>query len=155
VEPSLEARWIPFAEVGPEDTQARVGFAPLILLVDDCSPDRSAYRDHLVAAGYRILTASNGSEALSIAVDALPDLIVRDLEMPVMDGWQAARLLNEHERTRPIPIIALSGFSGASDVMRALAAGCREFLPKPCAAWRLERVIRSTLAGSRQGQSGA
>jgi CheY-like chemotaxis protein len=75
-----------------------------------------------------------------------PDLIVMDLEMPGITGWDAARLLTGDQRTRSIPIVALSGVYDTPSVMRAISAGCGRFVPKPCSAAALEGVVRSTLA---------
>jgi two-component system, cell cycle response regulator DivK len=127
--------------------------APLILLVDDCADDASMYAEYLVAAGFRVATAGNGNEAVALALSAAPDLIVMDLEMPGVSGWDAARLLTGDERTRCIPIIALSGFYDTAAVMRAISAGCGRFVPKPCLAVELESVVRSTLARDRDKSS--
>jgi CheY-like chemotaxis protein len=127
--------------------------APLILLVDDCTDDASMYAEHLVAAGFRVTTAANGSEAVVLALSVVPDLIVMDLEMPVINGWDTAQLLRGDERTRPIPIIALSGFYDTPAVMRAIGAGCGRFVPKPCSSAELESVVRSMLARDRDKTS--
>jgi two-component system cell cycle response regulator DivK len=82
-----------------------------------------------------------------------PDLIVMDLEMPGINGWDAARLLRGDERTRSIPIIALSGFYDTPAVMRAISAGCGRFVPKPCSSAELESAIRSTLTKDREKTS--
>jgi CheY-like chemotaxis protein len=118
---------------------------PLVLLVDDAPTDTSLYREHLVAAGFRVLTATNGMEGLALARSMAVDLVVLDLEMPGIDGWEAAGLLSRDERTRSLPILALSGHCETEDVMRAIAAGCARFVPKPCLASELERAIRWTL----------
>jgi two-component system, cell cycle response regulator DivK len=119
---------------------------PLILLVDDCADDASMYAEYLAAAGFRVTTAANGSEAVALTLSVVPDLIVMDLEMPGITGWDAARLLRGDDRTRSIPIVALSGFYDTPAVMRAISAGCGRFVPKPCLAAELESVVRSTLA---------
>jgi two-component system, cell cycle response regulator DivK len=127
--------------------------APLILLVDDCPDDTSMYSGHLVAAGFRVITATDGCAAAGLALSRVPDLIVMDLEMPVINGWDATRLLRGDERTRSIPIIALSGSYDAPAVMRAISAGCGRFVPKPCLAAELESVVRSVLARDRDQTS--
>jgi two-component system cell cycle response regulator DivK len=123
--------------------------APLILLVDDCADDASMYAEYLVAAGFRVATAANGSEAVALTLSVVPDLIVMDLEMPGITGWDAARLLTSDGRTRSIPIIALSGFYDTPAVMRAISAGCGRFVPKPCLPAELENAVRSMLARDR------
>jgi two-component system cell cycle response regulator DivK len=125
----------------------------LILLVDDSPEDASMYAEYLVAAGFRVITAANGSDAVALALSAAPRLIVMDLQMPVINGWDALRLLRGDARTRSIPSIALSGFYDAAAVMRAVIAGCDRFVPKPCLAVELESIVRSTLAGDRDKTS--
>ncbi len=126
---------------------------PLILFVDDCRTDTLMYAEYLTAAGFRVTTASRGTEAVILALSMSPDLIVMDLEMPVMTGWEATRLIRADERTRSIPIVALSGFYDAGAVMRAIQAGCDGFVPKPCVAAELESIVRSTLAKGRHAPS--
>jgi two-component system cell cycle response regulator DivK len=123
--------------------------APLILLVDDRAEDIALYGGHLVAAGYRVATASNGGDAVALALYLVPDLVVMDLEMPGIDGWEATRLLRSHQQTAHIPVLALSGFHSTAMVMRAIFAGCSGFVPKPCLAEKLEAAIRSTLESVR------
>jgi two-component system, cell cycle response regulator DivK len=122
----------------------------LVLLIEDSPPELVLYRDHLLAAGFRVVTATDGSEGFALALSALPDLIVMDLEMPRVDGWQAARLLRDDERTTHIPIVALSGHHNAAAVMRAIEQGCTCFVPKPCLAAELDSIIRSTLERARR-----
>lgn len=124
--------------------------APLILLADDCPDDTLMYAMYLLAAGFRVISAANGSEVVALARAVAPDLIVMDLEMPVISGWEAVRLLREDARTRSIPFIALSGSYDAPAVMRAISAGCSRFVPKPCLAAELESIVRSTLAGAKE-----
>jgi two-component system cell cycle response regulator DivK len=122
---------------------------PLILLVDDSPEDLSFYTEDLIAAGFRVATATNGSDAVTLALSLVPDLVVMDLEMPGIDGWEATRLLGSRERTVRIPILAFSGFHGTAIVMRAICAGCTGFVPKPCLAGELQIAIRSTLERER------
>jgi|HubBroStandDraft_5_1064220.scaffolds.fasta_scaffold351471_2 CheY-like chemotaxis protein len=125
----------------------------LILLVDDSPDDTLMYAMYLLAAGFRVITAANGSDAVALALSVTPDLIVMDLEMPVISGWEAVRVLKEDARTRSIPFVALSGFYDASSVMRAIRAGCGRFVPKPCLATELESIVRATLTGDRDKPS--
>jgi two-component system cell cycle response regulator DivK len=118
---------------------------PLILLVDDSADDRALYRDHLVACGFAVETAADGHEAVLAAQSMVPDLVLMDLEMPLVDGWSAARQLKSLACTKAIPIIALSGFHDAAVVMRAISMGCIQFVPKPCFAEDLKTIIRVTL----------
>ena len=106
--------------------------APLILVVDDYQDAREMYAEYLQFSGFRVAEARNGNEALEQAFALKPDLILMDLSLPVMDGWEATRRLKSNDRTRDIPVVALTGhaLSGHSD--RARAAGCDSFVTKPC-----------------------
>jgi two-component system cell cycle response regulator DivK len=134
----------PEAQKAPSDP-----LAPLILLVDDRTEDIALYGGYLMAAGYRVATATTGGDAVALALYLVPDLIVMDLEMPGINGWEATRLLRGHQHTAHIPVLALSGFHSTAMVMRAIVAGCSGFVPKPCLAERLEVAIRSTLESVR------
>jgi CheY-like chemotaxis protein len=118
---------------------------PLILLVDDSADDRALYREHLVASGFAVETAADGDEAVLVAQSTVPDLVLMDLDMPRVDGWEAARRLKSLPSTMTIPIVALSGFHQTAFVMRAISMGCIQFVPKPCFAKDLETIIRVTL----------
>jgi two-component system, cell cycle response regulator DivK len=149
---SPDARQIPVARpMSPPEAQEASSdpLAPLILLVDDCTKDLSLYGGHMLAAGFRVATATTGGDGVALAVFLVPDLVVMDLEMPGIDGWDATKLLRSHERTAHIPVIALSGFHGTALVMRAIGAGCNGFVPKPCLAGKLEAAIRATLESVR------
>ncbi len=122
---------------------------PLILLADDSAEDRALYKEHLVAAGFAVETVADGHEAVLVAQSLVPDLVLMDLEMPRVDGWDAARQLKSLASTEAIPIVALSGFHDAAVVMRAIRMGCIQFVPKPCFARDLETIIRFTLEQQR------
>jgi CheY-like chemotaxis protein len=118
---------------------------PLILLADDSVDDRALYREHLMASGFAVETAADGHEAVLAAQSLVPDLVLMDLEMPRVNGWEAARQLKTLASTGAIPIVALSGFHDSAVVMRAISMGCIQFVPKPCFARDLETIIRVTL----------
>jgi CheY-like chemotaxis protein len=90
------------------------------------------YAEFLSCSGYRVEQASNGVEAVELSQRLKPDVVVMDLSLPVMDGWEAIRRLKSDERTKRIPIIALTGHALASHSKGALEAGCDAFLSKPC-----------------------
>ncbi len=119
--------------------------APLILLAEDSEEGRTLYAEYLELSGFQVETASDGNEAVSKALSLIPDFIFMDLTMPGLDGWEATRLLRSYERTRAIPIVALTGRGDTVSVARALSAGCLRVLPKPCEPEDLERVICLTL----------
>jgi len=105
---------------------------PLILVVEDFDDAREMYRDYLEFAGFRVETARDGREAIEKAGALQPDLILMDLSLPGIDGWEATRLLKASPETRQIIIIALSAHALATEGERARAAGCDGFIAKPC-----------------------
>jgi CheY-like chemotaxis protein len=126
-----------------ESVTARL--APLILLVDDSLDTRTACGEYLVEAGYEVAFAGDGNEALMVALSNIPDLVLLDLHMPGLDGWEAARLMRSYWPTRPIPIIAVSGHYDGETVMRAADAGCNRFVRKPLVLAELVRIVQSML----------
>jgi two-component system, cell cycle response regulator DivK len=126
--------------------------APLILVVDDYQDAREMYAEYLQFSGFRVAEARNGNEALEQAFALKPDLILMDLSLPGMDGWEATRQLKADERTQNIPVVALTGhaLAGASD--GAKRAGCDSFVTKPCLPDDLVVEVRRMLnTVSKQG----
>jgi two-component system cell cycle response regulator DivK len=119
---------------------------PLVLVVDDFQDNREMYCEYLAFAGFRVIEAANGQEAVDQAFEKLPDVIIMDLSLPVMDGWEATRLLKRDERTRTIPVVALTGHALAGHSKGARDAGCDAFLAKPCLPDQLVAEIRRMLA---------
>ena len=103
-----------------------------ILVVEDFDDAREMYRDYLEFAGFRVETARDGREGIEKARAFQPDLILMDLSLPGIDGWEATRLLKAAPETRQIIIIALSAHALATEGDRARAAGCDGFIAKPC-----------------------
>jgi two-component system cell cycle response regulator DivK len=129
--------------------------APLILLVDDFADNRQMYAEFLIYSGLRVAEAETGHEALEKAFTLGPSLIVMDLSLPGMDGWEATRRLKADERTKAIPIVALTGHALAGHSKGAMDAGCDVFITKPCLPERLLEEIRKMLkATSTQTASG-
>jgi CheY-like chemotaxis protein len=120
---------------------------PLILLVDDFEDNRAMYAQFLTFSGFRVAEAANGSEALAKATQLLPDLVVMDLSLPVMDGWEATRRLKSDDRTRGIPVLALTGHALGGHSEGARDAGCDGFVTKPCLPEDLVTEIRRMLEG--------
>ncbi len=118
---------------------------PLVLLVDDYPDNREAYALYLRYRGYRVEEAEDGHQALDQAFKTRPDLIVMDLSLPGLDGWQATRTLKNDPRTRSIPVIALTGHALEGQSESARAAGCDAFITKPCEPNVLEAAIRKIL----------
>ena len=105
---------------------------PLILLVEDFDDAREMYRDYLSFSGFRVETARDGREAIDKAQAIHPDLILMDLSLPGVDGWEATRLLKADPATRNLLIVALSAHALAAEGERARDAGCDGFIAKPC-----------------------
>ena len=122
------------------------GNGELVLVVDDFQDAREMYAEYLEFAGYRVATAANGAEAVEKALRERPNAILMDLSMPFMDGSEATRILKADERTRKIPVLALSGHAIGSDpVNDAEEAGCDDFVSRPCPPEDVEQRIRRLL----------
>jgi two-component system cell cycle response regulator DivK len=111
---------------GPANTED-----PSILIVDDNEKNRKLARDVLRAAGFRTLEAASGAEAIALAAENLPDVILMDLRLPDMDGTEAVRRLGDGARTARIPVVALSALPLDSDADWFLAAGFAGYIEKP------------------------
>jgi two-component system, cell cycle response regulator DivK len=116
-----------------------------ILIVDDVEDNRRIYATFLRREGFEVATAVDGRDALAKASALVPDLVVMDLAIPVIDGWEATRRLKQDRRTRAIPVIALTGHVLAGARTQAKEAGCAAFLTKPCLPDELTREIRRVL----------
>jgi CheY-like chemotaxis protein len=131
---------------------------PLILIVEDFDDAREMYRDYLEFSGFRVETARDGREAIEKAKTLQPDLILMDLSLPGIDGWEATRLLKAAPDTRHFLIVALSAHALATEGDRARAAGCDGFIAKPCLPSDLVDEIGQYLKGqtaSRERRSRA
>ena len=116
---------------------------PVVLVVDDDADARTIYAMSLRAKGCDVFTAKDGREALEKANALWPDVIVMDLAMPHVDGWEAIRRLNESSWTRKIPVVAVSAVPSSRQT--ALAAGCDAYLTKPCDPQILWTQVRTLL----------
>ncbi len=119
--------------------------SPLVLVVDDFDDAREMYTEYLEFCGYRVEAARNGVEAIERAQTSRPDVILMDLSLPVMDGWEATKRLKADERTREIPIVALTGHALAGHAEGARKAGCDGFVTKPCLPEQLVGEIKKYL----------
>ena len=118
---------------------------PRVLLVDDYPDAREMYSEYLQFSGFDVVEATNGIEALQSAIDRTPDIILMDLSLPVMDGWEATRRLKADDRTASIPVVALTGHALAGISEGAKRAGCDAFVTKPCLPEDLVKEIRKIL----------
>ena len=118
---------------------------PCVLLVDDYPDAREMYSEYLQYSGFDVIEAGNGIEALQQAIEREPDIILMDLSLPVMDGWEATRRLKADRRTARIPVVALTGHALAGISEGARRAGCDAFVTKPCLPEDLVTEIRKVL----------
>lgn len=116
-----------------------------ILYVEDNDDNVYVLKNRLTRVGYTVLVATDGAQGVEMARAALPDLIVMDLTLPVLDGWEATRQIKAAEETMHIPVIALTAHAMSGDREKALQAGCDEFDTKPVELPRLLGKIRALL----------
>lgn len=120
---------------------------PKILLVEDNEMNRDMLSRRLSRNGFEIAIAVDGQQGVDMAVSEQPDLILMDMSLPVMDGWEATRHVKGNPATQAIPVIALTAHAMAADKDKAMAAGCDDFDTKPVDLPRLLGKIRSLLDG--------
>jgi CheY-like chemotaxis protein len=118
---------------------------PKILLVEDNEMNRDMLSRRLQRKGYSVLTAEDGEKGLLLARSETPDLILMDISLPVMGGWEVTRLLKSNESTRHIPIIALTAHAWVTDREKAMEAGCDDYDTKPVEFARLSEKIENLL----------
>jgi CheY-like chemotaxis protein len=121
---------------------------PLILLVEDQSDLRRLYAEQLAMSGFDVIEAGDGASALASMSDHLPDVVLMDLSLPGIDGWEATRRLKSDDRTAHVPVVALTAHDGAGELKRATEAGCDWFVPKPCPPAALIFEVRRVLSAS-------
>lgn len=130
------------------------GVRPLVLLVDDDRECREMYARFLREVGYQVAEAHNGNQALAKAVELAPALVVTDLALPGLDGYELTRLLRLAAPTSEVPIIAITGYGGfMDDTSRAVSAGCNTVLTKPCLPDRLLEEIERLLGQDEAARS--
>src|ERR1700722_16518250 len=104
---------------------------PRILLVEDNEMNRDMLSRRLIRKGYEVVLAEDGQQGVDMATTAAPDLILMDMDLPVIDGWEATRQIKANVTTRTIPVIALTAHAMVGSQERALGAGCDDFDTKP------------------------
>jgi len=120
---------------------------PLILIVEDQHELRQLYVQELSLSGFDVIEAANGADAIAHTASHAPDVVLMDLSLPIVDGWEATRRLKSDGRTAHIPIVALTAHDGSGELQRATNAGCDWFVPKPCPPEALVTELRRVLAG--------
>jgi len=122
---------------------------PKILLVEDNEMNRDMLSRRLERKGHRVVVAQDGRQAYLLARSERPDLILMDLSLPVMDGWEVTRLLKSNGSTRHIPIIVLTAHALVSDREKAFEAGCDDYDTKPVEFGRLSEKIENLLVARK------
>jgi two-component system cell cycle response regulator DivK len=120
-----------------------------ILVVEDQEDLRGVLRDLLSGSGYTVIEAGNGETGVAKAKSDRPDLILMDIQMPVIDGYEATRRIKVDPDLKSIPIVAVSSFAMKGDEEKARAAGCDHYVTKPYSPMQLLRLVRD-LIGDRQ-----
>ena len=125
-----------------------------ILLIEDNEMNRDMLSRRLQRQGYEIIMAADGQQGVRVAQAEKPDLILMDMSLPILDGWEATRLLKVDAATQAIPVIALTAHAMSGDRERSLEAGCDDYDTKPIEWPRLLRKIEAALGGSRETAGG-
>jgi CheY-like chemotaxis protein len=116
-----------------------------ILYIEDNDDNIYVIRSRFTRAGFTVLVAGDGEQGVAMAAAERPDLILMDLGLPVLDGWEATKRIKAQAETRHIPVIALSAHAMTGDREKALAAGCDDFDTKPVELSRLLEKVRALL----------
>ena len=117
-----------------------------ILLVEDNEMNRDMLSRRLIRNGFEVSIAIDGQQGVDMAMSQLPDLILMDMSLPVIDGWEATRRIKANDATRQIPVIALTAHAMAGDREKAMEAGCDDYDTKPVEMTRLLGKIAALLA---------
>ena len=120
------------------------GERPLVLIAEDNADNLGLLLDYLGAKGFAMITAGNGREAVRLAADTRPQLVLMDIQMPEMDGLAAIRLIRDDRTLAATPIIALTALAMVGDRERCLAAGATAYVSKPVSMRRLSEIMRAT-----------
>ncbi|HEY2012882.1 MAG TPA: response regulator [Bryobacteraceae bacterium] len=118
-----------------------------VLLVEDNEMNRDMLSRRLTRQGFEVVVAVDGDEGVSAARAGLPDIVLMDMSLPVIDGWEATRRLKADQATAAIPVIALTAHAMAGDRQKALEAGCDDYDTKPIELPRLVEKMRRLLDG--------
>jgi CheY-like chemotaxis protein len=144
IEPGPDA-----APHGTTDGGTRSGPGRTVLLVEDNEDNRMIYSTMLRHVGLVVHEATDGAQGLAMARTATPDVILMDISVPVVDGWEATRRLKADPATAHIPVIALTAHALPSDRQRATEVGCDAYLAKPCPPQEVARTVTRLLGLTR------
>jgi CheY-like chemotaxis protein len=137
-------------------TQARgqmTDSSKTVLLVEDNEDNRTVYRTILEHFGYQVIEARNGEDGVNMAREQHPDLILMDISIPLIDGWEATRILKSEPGTSDIPIIALTAHALATDRAKANEVGCDGYLAKPCEPRRVVAEVERFIGAGREAKA--
>jgi two-component system, cell cycle response regulator DivK len=124
---------------------------PKILLVEDNEMNRDMLSRRLIRSGYEVVLAVDGAQGVALAASEAPDVVLMDMSLPVLDGWEATRRLKSDPKTRVVPVIALTAHAMAGDEEKARQAGCDDFDTKPVEYTRLLSKIEGLLRKRKAG----
>jgi two-component system cell cycle response regulator DivK len=113
-----------------------------VLVIEDTEDNRQILRDLLSAAGYEVIEATDGATGVAMALDRHPDLILMDIQIPVLDGYEATRRIKAAPSTRHIPIVAVTSYALVGDEARTRDAGCDGYVAKPFSPRQLLKKVR-------------
>lgn len=123
-----------------------------VVVVDDVDDNRDVYAVYFEHAGFEVEEASNGEEVLTCVARRKPDVVIMDLFMPGVDGWEATRLIKSNPRTKSVVVIVVTGHATIDDIQRARAAGADDVCAKPCLPDALLAKVRALLERQRQAR---
>jgi two-component system cell cycle response regulator DivK len=129
----------------PEERIRKPGMAKTVLIVEDNELNMKLFRDLLEAHGYATLATRNGIEALDLARERRPDLILMDIQLPEVSGLEVTKHLKDDQELRHIPVVAVTAFAMKGDEERILAGGCEAYLSKPISVARFIETVRRFL----------
>ena len=135
------------------DVSSNAG-VPTVLVAEDDGDTRRVVRWMLEQKGYAVIEAADGRQAVALAISERPDLILMDLIMPVVDGFDAVRQVREHPELRGVPVVAMTAHDAAASRDKAEDLGFNQYLSKPLDFLRLNVVIERLLGGSRPWKAG-
>jgi two-component system cell cycle response regulator DivK len=120
-----------------------------ILVIEDQEDNRAIMRDLLTGAGFELIEAMNGKEGVKLAQSERPDLILMDIQLPIIDGYEATRQIRAIDDLKSIPIIAVTSYALSGDEAKASAAGCNGYVAKPFSPRQLLAKVREFLPGEK------